>query len=542
MKQRLSRNFSIFIVLLILATSLAACGGDATPITGTGGTTEATATTGTTGGTTDATATTGTTGGTTDATATTGTTGGTTDATATTGTTGGTTDATATTGTTGGTTDATATTGTGGAAEGTATTGTSGGTGGTSGGFTAGGPITMPANCSNTEISYWTPLSGPDGQAMTGLTDSFNKANTNVKVNITTGSFTDYITQLGTAAASNTLPDLAIINEDAVATQAFRNVLRPIPDEQLKQIGVTAADYPKVAWDAGQVAGKTYAIPLSFVALTMYYNEDLLKAANISGPPTDKASFEAAAKAMTAGGKNGFLLTTGFPVQQIFQTLLHQYGGTEFSSDGSKATWNSDAGVQALTWMQKASADYGQKNLEVDADLNAFKAGTVGMIWNGIWQIPSLTGSAVSFKGLPAPVPQIGTQPAVWAGGPLLTYTYTKTPDACKDTAGAMFYRYLIDHSLDWAKGGNIPANNKARDSAEFKAMVQAPIGPSVANPVFPPAIPGIGDAFAPLGTQIGAVLAGNATDVKKALDTAADQANTILEQNKKNYGDAPKP
>jgi multiple sugar transport system substrate-binding protein len=275
--------------------------------------------------------------------------------------------------------------------------------------------------------------------------------------------------------------------------------------------------------------------------MTMYYNEDLLKAAGLSAPPTNKTEFEAAAKAMTKGGNNGFLITTGFPVQQIFQMLLHQYGGTEFSSDGTKATWNSDAGVQALTWMKQASDQYGQKNLEVDADVNAFKAGTVGMIWNGIWQVPSLTGKAVSFTGKAAPVPQIGTQPAVWAGGPLLTFTYTKTPDMCKDTVGAMFYKYLIDHSVDWAKGGNIPANNKARDSAEFKALPHAVVGPSVANPVFPPAVPGISDAFAPLGTQVGAILSGNATDIKAALDTAADQANTIMAQNKQNYGDAPK-
>jgi len=427
---------------------------------------------------------------------------------------------------------------TGGAAGTTPTTG--GGTSGT--GFTSGGPITLPGNCANTEIAYWTPLSGPDGEAMTKLTDDFNKANSNVKVNITTGSFTNYTTQLGTAAASNTLPDIAVINEDQVATQAFLNVLRPIPDNVLSMIGVTAADYPQVAWNAGQVAGKTYAIPLSFVAMTMYYNEDMLKAAGITSPPTDKASFEAAAAAMTKDGNNGFLITTGFPVQQIFQQLLHQYGGTEFSADGTKATWNSDAGVQALTWMKDAVGKYGQPNLEVDADLNAFKAGTVGMIWNGIWQVPSLTGSAVSFAGKPAPVPQIGTQPAVWAGGPLLTFTKTQKVDACKDTVGAMFYKFLIDHSVDWAKGGNIPANNKARDTAEFKALPHSVVGPSVANPVFPPAIPGIGDAFAPLGTGIGAVLSGNESDIKKALDQAANQANEILTKNKQTYGDAPKP
>ncbi|MBF6612421.1 MAG: ABC transporter substrate-binding protein [Chloroflexi bacterium] len=526
MLYKLKRTAGIVMLMSMLIPSLAACGNSATPTTSTGGTTAETPTTG--GGVMTGTISTGE-----MSTATTGT--GVMTGTATSGEMMG----TATTNASGGMTPTMS-----GVMTGTSTSGVMTGTtttGGATGGFTSGGPITLPGNCANTSISYWTPLSGPDGQAMTALTDSFNKENPNVKVNITTGSFTDYNTQLGTAAASNTLPDIAIINEDQVATQAFRNVIRPIPDAAMSGIGVTAADYPAVAWGAGTVAGKQYAIPLSFVAMTMYYNEDMLKAAGISAPPTDKASFEAAAKAMTANGKNGFLLTTGFPVQQIFQTLLHQYGGTEFNSDGSKATWNSDAGVQALTWMQQASANYGQKNLEVDADLNAFKAGTVGMIWNGIWQLSSVTGSAVSFTGKAAPVPQIGTQPAVWAGGPLLTFTYTKNPDACKDTVGAMFYKYLIDHSVDWAKGGNIPANNKARASAAFQALPQANIGPSVANPVFPPAIPGIGDAFAPLGTQVGAVIAGTQTDIKKALDTAADQANTILTQNKTNYGSAPK-
>jgi hypothetical protein len=30
---------------------------------------------------------------------------------------------------------------------------------------------------------------------------------------------------------------------------------------------------------------------------------------------------------MTADGNYGFMITTGFPVQQIFQMLLHQFGG-----------------------------------------------------------------------------------------------------------------------------------------------------------------------------------------------------------------------
>lgn len=388
---------------------------------------------------------------------------------------------------------------------------TSAAVGGTEGGG-------LPAECTNVALQYWTPFTGPDGPFMQTLVDNFNAANPNIQVTMTTQA--EYSTQLATAAASGTLPDVAIINEDQVATQAFRNVIRPI-DDLVAQSGIEASDFPEVAWNAGEVAGKRYAIPLSFVAMTMFYNQDLLSAAGIDGPPKDAEEFDRAATAMTANGNNGFLLTTGFPVQQIFQQLLHQFGGTEFNEDATEATWNSEAGVRALQWMKDAQTKYGQPNLEVDAELNAFKAGTVGIIWNGIWQMTNVTGDAVEFNGQATAVPQIGEQPAVWAGGPLLALPTTANPDACKDAAALIFIRYLIDNSVEWAKAGNIPASKRARESAEFQALPQASIAPSVENPVFPPSIPGIGDAFGPLGEAIGAVMSGNETDIQAALDSA---------------------
>ncbi|HYF65374.1 MAG TPA: ABC transporter substrate-binding protein, partial [Herpetosiphonaceae bacterium] len=401
------------------------------------------------------------------------------------------------------------------------------------------GGMALAADCARpVQLQYWNPFTGPDGPFMGNIVESFNGSQPDIQVVMTSQG--EYATQLSTAAASDTLPDVAVINEDAVATSAFRNIIRPI-DDLVAQSGISGADFPAVAWNAGEVAGKRYAIPLSFVAMTMFYNEDLLKAAGLSAPPATAAEFDAAATAMTKDGNNGFLLTTGFPIQQIFQQLLHQFGGTEFSADGTKATWNSDAGVQALQWMVDAQKKYGQPNLEVDAELNAFKSGTVGMIWNGIWQSTNVTGDAVEFAGKAASVPQIGPQPAVWAGGPLLALPVHKTVDPCKDTAAMMFIDYLIDNSLEWAKAGNIPASNAVRNSAEFKALPQAPIAPSVENPVFPPSIPGIGEAFAPLNEAIASVMSGGQTDIKAALDAAAGRADQILADNRSNYGEAPK-
>ncbi len=417
----------------------------------------------------------------------------------------------------------------------TATTGSMAG-----GTTTTGGAMTLPASCSNVQISYWNSFSGPDGAFMTNIVNKFNAANPNIKVtqNIIQGA--QYATKLGTAQAADQLPDVVQVNEDQIATQAFNHVTRQM-DDIMGQMGLSAADFPAVAWKTGQVGGHAYGIPLSFVLMTMYYNDDLLKKAGMTAPPTNADDFAKVAAAMTSGANHGFMITTGFPVQQIFQQLLHQYGGSEFSADGKTATWNSDAGVKALTWMKDAQTKYSAPKLAVDADLNAFKAGQAGMIWNGVWQLSSLTGSSVEFAGKATAPPQIGPNAATWGGAAYLALgQHKQAAGQCRDAAAAMLIRYISDNSIEWAKGGNVPANNKVRNSAEFKAMPQGVLAQAAENPVFPPAIPGIGDAFTPLGDAIGSIMSGTSTDIKGALDKAADRSNQVLKQNHDKYGDAP--
>jgi multiple sugar transport system substrate-binding protein len=408
------------------------------------------------------------------------------------------------------------------------------------GGAPTGSSNNTAGNCSNVQLEYWNPFTGPDGPFMRKLVESFSTAHPDIKVKMTTQA--DYSTKLDTAAASDTLPDVAVINEDQVATQAFRHVIRPI-DNEVKQMGYSESDFPALAWQITEVAGHRYAVPLSIVPMTMYYNADLLKKYGINNPPKTADEFTAAATAVTKDGNHGFQITSGFPVQQIFQQLLHQYGGSEFNADSTQATWNSDAGIKALQWMRDAQDKYSVPKLPVDADLNSFKAGKAGMIWNGIWQTSNVTGEGVDFNGQATAVPQIGSQPATWAGMATLALpVHKKGEDKCKTQASVTFIKYLLDNSVQWAKAGNIPAYNKARTSEDLKALhPQAEIAPSVEKPVFPPPVPGVSDAFAPLSDAIAAVMLGTAKDIKKALDDSAKRSDQILAQNKQKYGDAPK-
>ncbi len=397
----------------------------------------------------------------------------------------------------------------------------------------------LPAECGTVSLDYWNPFTGPDGPFMGQMVDAFNAANPNIIVTMTTQS--DYYTQLSTAGASATLPDVAIVHADQVATQAYRNVLRPI-DALVEEAAIDGDDFPAAVWNAGQVGDHRYSIPLDIHPMTAFVNLDLLTAAGIEAAPVTGEEFAAAAAAMTGGDNNGFMITSGFPIRQIFEQLLNQFGGSAFSEDGSEVTWNSEAGVQAAQWLLDAQAAYSQPNLEVDAELNAFKGGTVGMVWNGIWQTTNVTGEGVFFASAAVPVPQIGPEPGVWAGSHQFTLTTQTDEDPCRDTAAGIFIRYMLDNSVTWARAGQLPASASVRASDEFaEVLPQADIAAGSADYVFfPPSVPGITDAYAPLDEAVSALMSGNATDIQAELDAAAERGNQILEQNRTTYSTPP--
>ena len=56
--------------------------------------------------------------------------------------------------------------------------------------------------------------------------------------------------------------------------------------------------------------------------------------------------------------------------------------------DNTKATWDSEAGVKALTWMvDLVKKGYSPKNVGQDADYIALKNSKNAMNWQGIWQV-----------------------------------------------------------------------------------------------------------------------------------------------------------
>ena len=387
-------------------------------------------------------------------------------------------------------------------------------------------------------LKFWNGFTGGDGAFMKTMVENFNSEHDNIAVEMNTLQWPEFYSKVPNAVASGAGPDVAALHIDQVGTQAARRVIMPL-DEFVGAMNLAEGDFAEAVWNAGMYKDQRYAIPLDVHPLAQYHNNALFSKAGVEGAPEDRESFEAAEEALkTKGGvPQPFWTSATFPAHLIFNTLLGQFGGSLYDEEGAKATFASDAGVEALNWyISHVEKGLSPKNVSADAELTAFSQGRNAITWNGIWQMNTFAG----VKGLDwtaSVVPQIGDKQAVWGSSHQLVVLQQRKADENKLHAARDFLAYLSENSLEWAKGGQIPARNSVRESEEFKALeVQSTLAEQLDYVIFPPTVPGIADVTAPTWEQaVNEVVLGKAKP-EEALKAAAGKADKLLEDNKKKY------
>lgn len=391
----------------------------------------------------------------------------------------------------------------------------------------------------NVALQFWNGFTGGDGAFMKKLVDQFNTEHPNIAVTVQTMQWGDYYTKLPTAVQAGKGPDVGIMHVDSVATNAARKVIQPL-DDVAKAMSLTEADFAPVPWKAGIYNGVRYSIPLDVHPLGFFYNKDVMEKAGLDPekPPLTKDDYMSALDKLKAKGIQGhwaspFTFTGGLGMQ----ALVYQFGGSMYSEDATKATWNSTEAIAAFTWWQNLiKQGYSPAKVAQDADFVALQNGKTAFNWNGIWSINTLK-EKTGLKWGVSRLPNIGGTNACWAGSHQFVLPVQKTPDDNKSTAAKVFVNYISQHSIEWAKGGQVPARNSVRESAEFKALKeQAELATQIDYLHFPPPIPGIGDAGAEFDKSVNEITLGG-KDPAASLNASADRATKILEANKKKYG-----
>jgi multiple sugar transport system substrate-binding protein len=242
-------------------------------------------------------------------------------------------------------------------------------------------------------LTYFTFSAAPDHLAdLDAIVQAFEQKYPNISIEVQTAAYTDYFTKLQTQIAGGSAPDTFELNyENSVAYWRSGALLDLTPLAEADTDFDPSVFYPE-AYQVFGADGRQFGIPATFSAVLLFYNKDLFDAAGVAYPDASWTweDQRAAAEKLTdeAAGVWGHFQ----PIQFFeFYKVLAQNGGSFFSPDGTKATFNDAKGVEAANWLiGKLDATMPSDAFGPDQDAALFKSGRLAMWHTGIWQFAAL--------------------------------------------------------------------------------------------------------------------------------------------------------
>ncbi len=306
---------------------------------------------------------------------------------------------------------------------------------------------------------------------------------------------------------------------------------------------------PKYGWndfvpgerDVATVDGKVLGIPALVDNLAVVYNKTLFAQHHLTppGPNWTWSELAADAKAISDPANKIFGLT--FPADGSettvweYEAMLWEAGGSIVNSNDTKATFNSPAGVRALTQlqqMQQAHSLYLDFHPDAGTSESLFNSGKLGMIITGPWDLSSFPDVHYGVQIMPSFDPG-GSHQTI--SGPDNWVVFNN--GTARVNASLEFLRFLTSPS-------NLLKNSLATSDLPTRVSVQKLPGFEDFNKKYPgaglfasnlqnvlqarPQIAQYPRLSAALGREVVASLLGQATP-QAALNSAAQQADGYL-------------
>ncbi|MEJ2666721.1 MAG: extracellular solute-binding protein [Deinococcales bacterium] len=203
-----------------------------------------------------------------------------------------------------------------------------------------------------TTITYWQYDYATRVTAMKQLIAQFEQANPDITVKQETFPYDAYQQQVAASLPAGQGADVIQLYYGWLDTWANAGYVKPLPSQYFDTAALDKEFIPMV--QAAKRNGEYYGLPTAVRSLALFYNKDMFKAAGIQGPPKTWDEFVADAKLLTK--RNGARFSQeGFGIAPdgqghslLREVLIRQFGGTPYSADGTKVTYNTEAGLKAF--------------------------------------------------------------------------------------------------------------------------------------------------------------------------------------------------
>jgi multiple sugar transport system substrate-binding protein len=403
-----------------------------------------------------------------------------------------------------------------------------------------GGDTTSPGG--KMQIEMWHGQSDTAKKALDKLVAEFNSTHDDVEVVASSGGTTPdgMLPKVTTAIAAGTQPDIAYMYGSWGGNLAQSPAIADI-SQQVQDPSVNWSDFWPAARGTVTVDGKVIGFPAVIDNLSVIYNKDLFDAAGVDYPSPDWTweDFRATAKALRDPSKN--IYGVNYPVTGDEDTVwrfwpfLWQAGGEVLSSDGTQATFNSDAGVQALTlWQQMAVDDQSVYLDPTDEKAEPlFTSDHLAMFVSGPWEVPVLQENHMNWGDAVMPSADGTTHETI--SGPDMWAVFDNGEARVHASVEFMTWLSEPEQQLVWMRAaGSLPLRQSIEDDPGYADWldtypgIQAMVD-NLSNAVHTrPAVPQYPRISKAVGDAVAAVLLGRA-DPKEALDQAAQATDALL-------------
>lgn len=254
------------------------------------------------------------------------------------------------------------------------------------------------ASAEKVEITYWQYFYQTKKETIDVLIDLFEKENPDIIVNHITFPYENYNTKVAASVPAGVGPNVINLYYGWLPTYINADYLQALPEDVFNPEMIEKDFFPLVS--AAKIDGKYYALPIAVRSLALIWNKDLFKEAGLDPeiPPATLDEFVEYAKKLTKYDKAGNIIQEGLTAEVsgqlhhwIREVLIRQFGGTPYSVNNRKVTYNDQSGYNALQFFTDLTEKYklGKTGFLTD-DVTAFKAGKAAMTIDGSFRIGTL--------------------------------------------------------------------------------------------------------------------------------------------------------
>ena len=378
-------------------------------------------------------------------------------------------------------------------------------------------------------ISVW----GIDNQTGGGkpgytqvMADEWNSAHADVKIDYRFVTFDDANNDFARAIATNTGPDVFMINTTDTQFYASKGVLVDLTDRIAASKIIDPSKIFPGYLAAVTYEGRVWEVPKAADTVALYYNAEAFRAAGLDPdkPPLSWQELYDDAKALTNPATNKFGIAFSAkngqegPWQWLPFVRMTGAEWTNVDSPGAK---------RALAFWKKLVDDgVASKEVLVQAQSDAadtFRAGIAGMVLQGNWDLPNMDGLPFEYRLALLPPEEKGGLQVSAAGN--FTYGINKT-SAHPDQAFQFIEYIYSQQDRNWNEFGLLPAYEFEANDPKWPKAYKIFTDQLKFGRVLGPS-PHWNDVSISLQTAIQSALSGQ-VDVDSALKRAATEIAAI--------------